>query len=463
MMKHKHSRGCCLLVLVALSQNLHAREVMSWVPPYAIETCKTVLDSNFGAFSPSNGLTRLGLQFWIPTASGGVVRTTEYGAIPDSDVIWFKNWGRVNGTEVLLCLFNNVDGLWDWNLAVSAFRDNRSNFVANLVATVKTYNLDGVDIDLEGPVTPTPGDRLAFKQFLEALSAELKPLGKTLTVDSFHTPLYNAPNMSWWTDWTDLVDNVHVMGYNDLYEGSTQTVYGLEGYPFRYSWQQNYGVDEAGLAAEVISMGLPGWTANWGSGGRGNNVLDHIRECIYDCSVPPSVCIWDIQLLGDSGTPGWRSSEVWEILAKLSQFESMPSDKDGDDMADEWEIGHFGGTNEVDGGHWEDKDGDRYSNLEEYVAGTNPTNGASLWFAGIQRDASGNVVVSYPAQSPDVFDVNYGILERCYWLENTSNLLNAAWNPVPGSTNIVRNVGRISYTNAMPAKADFYRVGVSLR
>ena len=78
-------------------------------------------------------------------------------------------------------------------------------------------------------------------------------------------------------------------------------------------------------------------------------------------------------------------------------------------------------------------------------------------------DESGNVVISYPAQSPDVFDVNYGILQRCYWLENTSNLLNAAWHPVPGSTNIVSSDGMISCTNALPAKVDFYRVGVSLR
>lgn len=45
----------------------------------------------------------------------------------------------------------------------------------------------------------------------------------------------------------------------------------------------------------------------------------------------------------------------------------------------------------------------------------------------------------------------------------TSNLLNAAWNPVPGSTNIVNSDGTIFYTNAMPAKVDFYRVGVGLR
>jgi len=436
---------------------------MSWVPPYGIDTCKTVLQSNFGAFSPSNGLTRLGLQFWIPTASGDAVKTSEYGNIPDSDITWFKNWGSTNGAEVLLCVYNNVGGSWDWNLAVSAFDDNRSAFVSNLVATMNTHNLDGMDIDLEGTVTPTADDRLAFKLFLEELSAELKPLGKTLTVDSFHSPLYNAPNMSWWVDWTNLVDNVHSMGYTDLYEGSTVTLGGLEGYPFRYSWQQNYGVEEAGLAPEVVSMGLPGWTTNWGSGGRGDKVLDHIHECIYDCAVPASVCIWDIQLLGTSGTTNWRSSEVWHELTKLSKYESIPVDNDGDNMADEWEIAYFGGTNEVNGRHWEDKDSDGYSNLKEHVAGTDPTNSLSLLLVSIQGDGSGNVVVSHQAYSVDVFDVNYGSLQRCYWLEHTSNLLNNAWNPMPGSTNIVSNDRVIFYTNAASGKAGLYRVGVRLQ
>ena len=62
----------------------------------------------------------------------------------------------------------------------------------------------------------------------------------------------------------------------------------------------------------------------------------------------------------------------------------------GDGMADEWEIEHFGGTNEVD-------------------------------------------------------------------------VLNAAWTPVLGGTNVVSADGTLFYTNATPAKAGFYRVGVGLR
>jgi hypothetical protein len=253
------------------------------------------------------------------------------------------------------------------------------------------------------------------------------------------------------------------MGYADLYEGSTVTLGGIDGYLFRYSWQQRYGVQEAGLAPDVVSMGLPGWTADWGSGGRGSNVLSHIHECIYDCAVPASVSVWDIQLWGTSGTTNWRSSEVWEALAKLARYESIPIDNDGDDMADEWEMAYFGSTNAVDGQHWQDKDHDGYSNLEEYVAGTDPTNSLSILRVGIQGDDSGNLVVRHEAYSVDAFDVNYGDLQRYYWLEHASNLLNNTWTPVPDSTSIISSNDVISYTNAVSGDGGFNRVGTNLR
>ena len=462
MKKGKPSCLCCLLLSV-VAVELRAREVMSWVPPYAIDACKATLQSDFGGFSPSNALTRLGLQFWVPTATGGVVKTTDFGTIPDSDVAWFEDWGNDHDVEVLLCVFNGVGSVWDWGLAVSAFSSNTSTFVSNLVLTADFFGLDGVDIDLEGLVTPADGYRPAFKMFLEELSAELKARGKVLTVDSFHSPVYNAPNMSWWEDWVGLVDSVHTMGYTDLYQGSTQTLWGLNDYLFRYSWQQDYGVEEAGLAAEQVSMGLPGWSASWGSGGRGEDVLSHIHECIYDCEVPASVCIWDMQLTGTSGSTNWRSPEVWQTLAQLAAYESIPVDGDGDGMSDAWETRHFGGTNELDGGAAEDEDGEGQSNLSEYLAGTDPTNSASALVLSVARDARGDLVISHAAQQVAPFDVHYGDLQRYYHLEQASNLLQTTWNPVAGSTNGPGITGTNCYTNAAPVGVGLYRVGVSLR
>ena len=45
-------------------------------------------------------------------------------------------------------------------------------------------------------------------------------------------------------------------------------------------------------------------------------------------------------------------------------------DSDGDGLADAWEMAHFGNLNQNGSG---DFDGDGFSNLREYRAGTNPT------------------------------------------------------------------------------------------
>jgi alpha-tubulin suppressor-like RCC1 family protein len=49
-------------------------------------------------------------------------------------------------------------------------------------------------------------------------------------------------------------------------------------------------------------------------------------------------------------------------------------DEDSDDLPDTWETTHFGGLTETGGG---DYDSDGFTNLEEYVAGTDPTVGAA--------------------------------------------------------------------------------------
>ncbi|MFM7718670.1 MAG: Ig-like domain-containing protein [Actinomycetota bacterium] len=278
-------------------------DVMGWVPPYGVATSQAAVTADLGAFDVQDGLSRVGLQFWVPNTDGTIRYATHESYKPgDADVAWWKTWAQPKGIKVLLCIYNNT-GSWDWALARSAFGTNRTTFVNALVAEMDRLGLDGIDVDLEG-VGSYDTDRAAFGSFISALATAVHARGKLLTVDSFHY-IWNAPNQSWWPDWVGNVDTIHTMGYDDLYEGGT-------GY-HRYSFQQTTGVN-AGLPASAISMGFPGWKNTWGtSSGRGTDVLAHLAEVRNDLPQPSGIAIWDLQLSASN----WRSSAVWEQIAAL--------------------------------------------------------------------------------------------------------------------------------------------------
>lgn len=302
-MKHSLLRLSLVAVLLAVAWPARALEVIGWVPPYAVAACQTAVTADFGAYDAKDGLTRVGLQFWVPKTDGTIKYATHEWYVPsDTDVAWWKNWGAANGIKILLTIYNNT-GTWDWTLARSAFGANRTTFVNALIAEMDRLGLDGIDLDLEG-VGSFDADRAAFSAFVNDLSVQVKARGKILTVDSFHY-IWNAPNQSWWPDWLGKVDQIHPMGYDDLYEGGTSY--------HKYSFQQNTGVN-AGYPASAILMGFPSWVDSWGvTSGRGTTTLAHLGEVRYDLVKPSGIAIWDLQLSAAS----WKSSATWAEIAAL--------------------------------------------------------------------------------------------------------------------------------------------------
>ncbi len=79
----------------------------------------------------------------------------------------------------------------------------------------------------------------------------------------------------------------------------------------------------------------------------------------------------------------------------------VPFDYDGDGLGDDWEITHFA---DLDEGAGDDADGDGQSNLDEYIAGTSPTNASSLF----RVNAIGqNTRVAVPTVSGRLYRVFY--------------------------------------------------------
>lgn len=302
--------------IILFSLSSYAREFLSWVPPYSINICYTTLTSDFGAFSPKNVMNGLGLQFWRPTNTGGLVYEIKCS---DTAVEKFRIKCTEYGIKLLLTVYNNNQQnlKWDWPLARAAFRTNKTNFVNSLFNECKRLHLDGVDIDLEGPGS-FDDDRKAFADFVKELGIKLHADGLLLTIDSFHSPCYNAPNMAWWEDWAGYVDYIHSMGYAQLYENNNSTLDSCPSDPsemgkkfFKYSYQSQFGLVH-GLSKTVVSIGMPS-SNTWGGG----YVRDHIQE-ILNLSSPTGICIWDFTLSGAQ----WRESATWQLAKKLVDLDT---------------------------------------------------------------------------------------------------------------------------------------------
>lgn len=314
-MKFHHLAIALLAGLLSIATSTAtAGEVTTWVPPYQLQQSRASLQHTAGGVDAGQWITRLGLQFWLPTDTGELVFAERGEPLGPADADWFADWGKRNNVKVLLTLYNFRNDHWDWALARSAFRDHPDVLVANLLATVERHRLDGVDLDLEGNGA-LDADRAAFAGFVAKLSAALKARGKQLTIDSFHSPCFNAPNMAWWEDWQGQVDAIHSMGYGDLYEGSVET-FTPEGSSeacaqgaalFRYSWQADWAT-RRGIAASTVLMGIPGGEYAWGKGTARKPLPAQLRDVE---AAGAGIAIWDVNgIAGDQ----WGSADAWKAL-----------------------------------------------------------------------------------------------------------------------------------------------------
>lgn len=310
----------CLSISFLFSASLapvsSAYEIMGWIPSYNLEKSKKIIAYQAGDIKTSDWLGRVGLQFWGPTTSGGVEFVTHQDPVDDALVTYYVTWGKANRIPIYLTIYNN-NGKWDWDLARAAFKNNRHVFVKNLVFTMEKYQLDGIDVDLEGN-GDFDNDRAAFKKFIVELSAAVKAKGKKVTVSTFHSPCTNAPHMGWWKDWVGYVDVIQSMGYADLYEGSTEQFkmgdkFCADGANiFKYSWQVNYGV-HSGFNPPKLLMGVPAWVDVWGAGGKGPSIQNHLAEV---AELKTGIAIWDLPGMVDNK---WVSVETFKLLKEFKE------------------------------------------------------------------------------------------------------------------------------------------------
>jgi hypothetical protein len=146
-----------------------------------------------------------------------------------------------------------------------------------------------------------------------------------------------------------------------------------------------------------------------------------------------------------SANCGWIAlSNAWALVQTTTI--TPGADTDGDGMADAWERDYFGG---LAAGAGADPDNDGFSNLQEYLAGTNPNDTDDKLLITSESFSSGGTAATLAWRSS---------LTRNYTIEKTLDLSASGWFDsglgliVPDGASTTRNFGD---TNAA---ARFYRV-----
>jgi hypothetical protein len=178
---------------------------------------------------------------------------------------------------------------------------------------------------------------------------------------------------------------------------------------------------------------------SFGNKVRAQVFLDGMNSSAVLTNLPNPAATFDQIQFGDVAG---SDNGSWDL--DFLRFASRDADADG--MPDDWEHLHFGNW---DAGPLKDPDGDYLSNVNEYQAGTIPTNDASVFAVSTEvEDLGASVRISW-ASEPD----------RFYAIAETTDLENGPWTVAAGFGHIAAtppvNVATIPANTSVPT---YYRV-----
>ncbi len=135
----------------------------------------------------------------------------------------------------------------------------RKNLIDNLMSDVRTYDLDGLNLDIES-IKPEAGPH--YVQFVRELSVECRKNGVVLSVDTYvpsaYTSFYNREELG------RVVDYMIIMGYDEHYAGGEAGSVASFGY-------EKKGIEDtlAMVPAEKVISAMPFYTRLWKEGADG--------------------------------------------------------------------------------------------------------------------------------------------------------------------------------------------------
>ena len=204
-------------------------------------------------------LTHINIAFFSPNSSGVMISGGQpvCSDATTSEINYIVTKSHQNGVKVLASLAGGVVPNCSGNMATLLQPANRANLISNLVAFANYYNLDGIDIDIEGSTLTTIKNAGNYVPFVQELRAALNPLGKLVTAASAGYTSGMIPSQSF-----QYLDFVHIMSYdNNWGEAGNHSTYADALVHIKRFLDQ-------GCAASKLTLGLPfyGYLGNVGTG-----------------------------------------------------------------------------------------------------------------------------------------------------------------------------------------------------
>lgn len=162
-------------------------------------------------------VTHINLAFFAPSSSGAMMSGGQplYSDFTAAEINYVVTKAHAAGRKVLASLGGGDPDPNAGDIAVQFRAANRTNFINNLEAFVTYFNLDGIDIDVEGSTLTTIKNEQNYAPFVSALRNKINPLGKLVTAATAGYTSGMIPSSSY-----AYLDLISIMSYDNGWGGT---------------------------------------------------------------------------------------------------------------------------------------------------------------------------------------------------------------------------------------------------
>jgi chitinase len=184
--------------------------VIGYIPGWAnVQTVTDAVDFDI--------VTHVNLAFFAASPAGAVMSNGQplFSDFNASEINYVVSKAHAKGRKVLASLGGGNPDENAADMSVLFRAANRTAFIENLAAFVTYFNLDGIDVDVEGSTLTKIKNEQNYAPFIAALRAKINPQGKLVTAATAGYDDGMIPSSSY-----AYLDLINIMSYDNGWGGT---------------------------------------------------------------------------------------------------------------------------------------------------------------------------------------------------------------------------------------------------